>query len=121
MMSGEFNHKGELIFEISLVAIDETDWPVQVILDTGFNDWLLINNEDAVNLGWLQNRKPRKANTAAGTVFFNVYEGIILIDGEEFIIPVLGGDEIKSILLGVRWLQLKRLVADYFAGVLTLD
>jgi hypothetical protein len=37
------------------------------------------------------------------------------------IIPVLGGDEIKNILLGVRWLQFKRLVADYSGGVLTLD
>lgn len=31
-MSGEFNHKGELVFEIALVAVDETDWPVQVII-----------------------------------------------------------------------------------------
>lgn len=53
MISGEFNPKGELIFEIALVAADETVWPVQVIFDTGFNDWLLINNEDAVNLDWL--------------------------------------------------------------------
>jgi predicted aspartyl protease len=52
-MSGEFNHKGELIFEISLVATDETDWPVKVILDTGFNDWLLINNEADYSAGIL--------------------------------------------------------------------
>ncbi|MCT7968046.1 hypothetical protein NG799_17175 [Laspinema sp. D1] len=32
MIRGEFNHKGELAFEIALVAADETDWPVQVII-----------------------------------------------------------------------------------------
>ena len=121
MITGEFNHKGELVFEIALIAADETDWPVQAILDTGFSDWLLINNEDAEDLEWLKELEPRKANTAAGTVFFTVYEGIILIDGEEFIVPVLGGDEVKKILLGVRWLKFKRLIADYSAGVLTLD
>ncbi|KOR36925.1 aspartyl protease [Planktothricoides sp. SR001] len=121
MITGEFNHKGELVFEIALIAADETDWQVQAIFDTGFNGWLLMNNEDVDNLGWLQQPEPRKSQTAAGTVFFNVYEGIILIDREEFIIPVLGGDDIKEILLGVRWLQFKRLIADYSGGVLTLD
>ncbi len=35
-------------------------------------------------------------------------------------ISALGGDELQDILLGVRWLQTKRLVADFPAGVLTL-
>jgi predicted aspartyl protease len=115
-----FNRKGELIFDIGLIAADETTFPVKALFDTGFNDWLLINNKSAAYLGWVQ-EDDRIVNTAAGITLLNVYEGIILIDGEEFIIPVLKGDEIKNILLGVRWLQFKRLIADYSAGVLTLD
>ena len=121
MISGEFNHKGELVFEVGLIAADETDFPVQAIFDTGFNDWLLMNNQDAKDLGWLQKPKPRRSRTAGGIVFFNVYEGIVAIDGEEFTIPVLAGSRVKEILLGVRWLQFKRLIADYSGGVLTLD
>ncbi|BAZ84102.1 hypothetical protein [Dolichospermum compactum] len=48
--------------------------------------------------------------------FFQFGQG----DEEELIIPVLGGNELQDILLGVRWLQSKRLVADFTAGVLTL-
>ncbi|MCC5664978.1 hypothetical protein LC653_13875 [Nostoc sp. CHAB 5784] len=50
----------------------------------------------------------------------SLYEGTVLLDGEKFTIEVLGGDDQGSILLGVRWLQTKRLVADFPAGVLTL-
>lgn len=121
MISGEFNDKGELVFEVDLVATDETDFPVRAIFDTGFNGWLLVNNQDAEDLGWLQKPRPRKSQTAGGIIFLNVYQGVIVIDGEEFTIPVLAGSRVQEIILGVRWLQFKRLIADYSAGVLTLD
>ena len=106
---------------MDLVAADEALISVEAIFDPGFNDWLLINNKYAEYLGGLKKRNPRRVQTAAGIRFVNVYEGIILIDGEEFIIPVLAGYRVKDILLGVRWLRFKRLIADYSAGVLTLD
>ncbi len=120
MIEGEFNRKGELVFDIGLIAADRTHCPVKAILDTGFNEWLLINNKDAENLEWLRQPDTRKARTAGGTVILNRYEGIVLLDEEEWIVLVLGGDEIKDILLGVRWLRYKRLVADFAAGLLTL-
>ncbi|WP_348535484.1 hypothetical protein [Komarekiella delphini-convector] len=58
--------------------------------------------------------------TARGEARFNLYQGNVLLDGEDFAIPALGGDEMQDILLGVRWLQIKRLVADFSAGILTL-
>ncbi|MEH2251982.1 hypothetical protein [Nostoc sp.] len=58
--------------------------------------------------------------TAWGEARFNLYEGTVLLDGEEFTIEVMGGDELDKILLGVRWLETKRLVADFTLGVLTL-
>lgn len=70
MISGEFNSKGELIFEIGLLAADGDIITVKALLDTGFTG--------------------------------------------------LGGDELPDILLGVYWLQIKRLVSDFPAGVLTL-
>lgn len=120
MIAGEFNRQGELIFKIGLIAAGEQIVSVKAILDTGFNDWLLVNSREAEKLGWYQKRAVRKAQTAGGKRFLKVYEGIVLFDGEEWIIPVLAGDEIEDILLGVRWLRLKRLVADFQAKVLTL-
>jgi predicted aspartyl protease len=121
MISGEFNSEGELIFEIGLIAADKDIIPVNTLLDTGFTGWLAIDNQDALTLGWtLKINEQRDMLTARGEARFNLYEGTVLLDGEEFIIEVLGGDELQDILLGVRWLQTKRLVADFPAGVLTL-
>ena len=121
MISGEFNSQGELIFEINLISADKDVIPVNTLLDTGFTGWLVIDNQDALTLGWtLKINEQRDMLTARGEARFNLYEGTVLLDGEEFIIEVLGGDELQDILLGVRWLQIKRLVADFPAGVLTL-
>ncbi|MBD2607672.1 aspartyl protease [Scytonema hofmannii FACHB-248] len=121
MISGEFNSQGELVFEISLITADKDVIPVNTLLDTGFTGWLAIDNQDALSLGWtIKINEQRDMQTAQGEARFNLYEGTVLLDGEEFIIEVLGGDELQDILLGIRWLQTKRLVADFPAGVLTL-
>lgn len=121
MILGEFNTQGELTFEIGLITADGDIIPVQALLDTGFTGWLAIDNQDAISLGWtLKINEQRDMQTAWGQARFNLYEGCVLLDGEEFIIEVLGGDELQDILLGVSWLQTKRLVVDFAAGVLTL-
>ncbi|MFN6470731.1 MAG: aspartyl protease [Nostoc sp. SerVER01] len=120
MICGEFNSKGELIFEISLIAADGDIIPVQALLDTGFTGWLAIDNQDALSLGWLREAQREDMQTARGLAQFNLYQRTMLLGEEEFIIPALGGDELQDILLGVRWLETKRLVADFPARVLTL-
>lgn len=120
MILGEFNSKGELIFEIGLIAVDGDSIPIQAILDTGFTGWLAINNQDAESLGWLLKTEQKNMQTAWGEAQFNLYEGTVLLDGEEFTIEALGGDELEDILLGVYWLQLKRLVVDFPERLLTL-
>ncbi|MBW4505353.1 MAG: aspartyl protease [Scytonematopsis contorta HA4267-MV1] len=121
MISGEFNNQGELIFEISLIAADTDIIPVNSLLDTGFSGYLAIDNQDALSLGWtLKTNEQRDMQTAWGEARFNIYEGAVILDGQQFTIEVLGGDELQDVLLGVRWLETKRLVADFLAGVLTL-
>lgn len=93
---------------------------VKALLDTGFAGWLAINNQDAESLGWFLESQKEDMRTARGEARFSLYEGKVLLDADEFVIPVLGGDELEEILLGVYWLQIKRLVADFPAGVLTL-
>lgn len=121
MIRGQFNTRGELIFEIELIATDSDDEiPVNVLLDTGFTGWLAIDNQDAESLGWLPKIDQKPMQTARGDALFNLYEGQLRIDGEEFTIEVLGGDDLPDILLGVYWLQMKRLVVDFAEGILTL-
>lgn len=120
MISGEFNSRGELIFEISLIAADSDVIPVRALLDTGFTGWLAIDTQDAESLGWLLLSQKQQMRTARGEARFNLYQGKVLLFDQEYIIPVLGGDALPEIIIGVNWLQLKRLVADFPAGVLTL-
>lgn len=100
MISGEFNSKGELTFEIGLIAADGDIIQVKALLDTGFTGWLAIDNQDAESLGWILGSQQRNMETARGEARFNLYRGNVLFDREEFAILVLGGDELPDILLG---------------------
>jgi len=119
MIEGWFDDD-KLFFEIGLVAADGEIIPVEVLLDTGFTDWLAMNNQDLESLGWLALDDEQPMQTAQGEIMFNVYAGTVLIDGQEFTIPVLGGDNLSEILLGMPWLRTRRLLVDFPAGVLTL-
>jgi predicted aspartyl protease len=45
----------------------------------------------------------------------------VIIDGQEWEIPVFAGDEIQEILLGSRWLKLFVLVANYGEDRVSLE
>ena len=51
---------------------------------------------------------------------FEHYTGKVLIDGQEYEIPIFAGEEIREILLGSQWLNILPLVVNYQAGLLTL-
>lgn len=62
----------------------------------------------------------RDIQTARGNMAFSTYLGRVLLDGQEFTIPVVAGAAFQEILLGVPWLRTRRLVADFPTGLLTL-
>ena len=120
MIEGQFGSKSELFFEIDLIASDGLIITVNALLDTGFTDWLAINNQDAVSLGWRLVNNEETRLTAQGETQFNVYAGTVSLDGQEFNLPILGGDAIAEVFLGLPWLLTRRLVVDFAKGVLTL-
>jgi len=120
MIQGEFNSRGELFFEIGLMSAEGDIFPVMALLDTGFTGWLAIDEQDADSLGWTRNNEPQDMQTARGEARFSLYEGTVVIEGEEYTVEVLGGNELMNILLGVLWLRTKRLVVDFPSGLLTL-
>lgn len=99
MISGEFNSRGELVFEITLIVADGDVIAVNAVLDTGFTGWLALDNQDAESIGWTLNLdEQRDMQTVWGEARFNLYEGIILLGSESFTVEVLGGDEFEDIL-----------------------
>jgi predicted aspartyl protease len=119
MIQGTFGSRGELFFEIELIASNGFNVPVDAMLDTGFTGFLAISKLDLDILDW-QFLNEQELQTAQGDAFFEIYLGKVVIDKQEYEIPVLAGDEITEILLGSEWLKLLPLAANYQAGILTL-
>ncbi len=120
MIPGFFGSKGELFFEIELIATDGSIITVDVLLDTGFTNCLAMDIQDVESLGWRYIKK-QEMKTARGESLFDIYEGIVIFDGQEMKIPVVVGDGIPEILIGLPWLEDRRLVVDKKAGILTLE
>ncbi len=119
MIQGNFGESGELYFEIDLIATDGSIVTIEALLDTGFTGTLAMDIQDIESLGWLYLDK-QKMRTARGEVNFQVYEGVVCLDGQELTIPVLAGRQITEVLIGLSWLETRRLVVDRKAGLLTL-
>lgn len=76
---------------------------VEVLLDTGFsNGWLAMNAQDIEELKWTLIEPQRAMQTARGEEFFDIYAGKVLLDEQEFDIPVVAGTEIAENLLGLQ-------------------
>ncbi len=120
MIEGYFNFRGELFFEIDLMATNSSIITVDAMLDTGFTDWLALNIQDIEILGWSFLEKSEK-QTACGLVRFDLYAGTVLFDEQEITIPVIGGEEFTHILMGLQWLKHRRLIVDRKMDQLTLE
>jgi predicted aspartyl protease len=119
MTQGKFGSKGQLFFELDLITADGLNLTVDAMLDTGFTEYLAINKQDLDGLDWSFIGK-EQLRTAQGEASFDLYSGKVLLDGQEYEIPVFAGDEITEILLGSQWLIILPLVVNFQAGVLTL-
>lgn len=120
MIEGRFGDRGELFFEIELITMNGFNLPVDVILDTGFTEFLAINKQDVGLLKWTFLRQ-NELQTAQGLATFDTYLGKVVIDSQEFEIPIFAGDEVQEILLGCQWLKIFDLVARYQEGILRLE
>ncbi|HCQ20996.1 aspartyl protease [Dolichospermum sp. UHCC 0684] len=121
MILGNFGEVGELMFEIEIISADEDNYPIEVLLDTGFtNGWLALDIQDAEILGWPLIERNSTMRMARGEAFFDIYEGKVKLDGQEYIIPVLAAEGISEPLLGLQWLKILPLSVNFSSGILTL-
>jgi predicted aspartyl protease len=119
---GAFGDNGELLFEIQLVAANGEVFSVEALFDTGFTDgWLAINTQDLQALKWVMIAAQISMRTARGEGQFNLYEGKVIIDGTEIIIPIHVGKDIPDTLMGSLWLNIMQLVVNKPRGILTLE
>lgn len=120
MIEGRFGAKGQIYFDLDLIDGNGLNLPTEAMLDTGFTEFLAMNKQDVESLDWMFLRQ-NKLKTAQGEAFFDIYLGKVVIDGQEFEIPVFAGEEIQEILLGSQCLKQFTLVANYRQGRVTLE
>ena len=122
MMLGKFGDNGQLFFEVELIAATGERFAVDALLDTGFTTgFLAINKQDLEALQWPLIDYGIKMETARGDGSFDIYEGRIIIDGEEVTIPVHVGQEIPEYLIGTQWLEVMELRVNKRDGILILS
>ncbi len=122
MISGRFGENGQLFFEIELIASNGDIFSVEVLLDTGFTTgFLAINSQDLDGLDWSLIAPQIEMQTARGECFFDIYEGRVIIDGQELIVLVHVGEDLPEILIGSQWLDRMQLVVNKPRGILTLE
>ena len=59
--------------------------------------------------------------TARGMEYFDLYEGKVIVDSKDFIIPVHVGEELSDTLMGSQWLDIMQLVVNKPKRILTLE
>lgn len=119
MIQGKFDEVGHILFEIELVASNASNLPMKAMLDTGFTGFLAINKQDIDGFGWVFNGNELMV-TPQGQVHLEKYLGKIVLDEQEYELPVYAGDDITEVLLGSLWLKILPLTVNYQAGILTL-
>ncbi|QYX33437.1 aspartyl protease [Sphaerospermopsis torques-reginae] len=119
MIQGYFGDEGQLFFEIKLITNDGLNLPVDALLDTGFTGFMAINKQDLDALNW-QFISEQRMRTAQGIKVFDIYSGKVILDNQEYEIPIYAGDQFTEILLGSEWLEFLPLVVNFPESVLTL-
>lgn len=120
MIRGRFGENGQIYFEIDLIDNDGVNIAVEAMLDTGFTEFIVMNQQDIESFEWAFLSQD-KLRTAQGEAIFNIYLGSLAIDGQVFEVPVFAGTEIQEILLGSQWLKQFTLIARYSEGRVTLE
>jgi predicted aspartyl protease len=119
---GSFGDNGELWLEIQLVATNSEVFSVEALLDTGFTGgWLAINSQDLAVLEWPRIAAQIEMRTARGEDYFDLYEGRVIVDETELIIPVHVGDDIPDTLMGSAWLDIMELFINKSKSIFTLN
>jgi clan AA aspartic protease len=114
MITGIVNEEFEPIISISLRDADGNIYTQNAIVDTGFNGWLSLPPDliDRLNLNW--KRRGRAILGDGSECVFNVYEAVVLWDGDLLTIPVDEAD--SEPLVGMSLMEGYQLILQVFEG-----
>jgi clan AA aspartic protease len=97
VIAGTVNANHQPIIRLSARAGSGIDYDFEAMVDTGFNAWLTLPPALIQALG-LQWKRRGRAILADGTeIFFDVFQAVILWDGQPRIVPVDSSDSLPLV------------------------
>jgi clan AA aspartic protease len=88
MITGTVNADHEPIIRITLRDVSGQEHEREAVVDTGFTGWLTLPPDLITILGWPWKELGAAILADGSTVFFDVYDGTVVWDGQPIAIPV---------------------------------
>jgi clan AA aspartic protease len=114
MITGIVNAAFEPIITLSVCGSDGKVYTQTAIVDTGFNGWLSLPTDLITQLNLIWKRRGRAILGDGSECVFNVYEAVLVWDGNLLTIPVDEAD--SEPLVGMSLMEGYQLTVQVFEG-----
>jgi clan AA aspartic protease len=114
MITGIVNPDFEPIIPLSICGADGKVYTQDAIVDTGFNGWLSLPPDLIVQLDLKWKRRGRAILGDGSECVFNVYEAVLVWDGNFLTIPIDEAD--SEPLVGMSLMEGYQLIVQVFEG-----
>jgi clan AA aspartic protease len=114
MITGIVNADFEPIIQLSICGADGKIYPRDAIVDTGFNGWLSLPPDLIAELNLTWKRRGRAILGDGSECVFNVYEAVLVWDGNFLTIPIDEAD--SEPLVGMSLMEGYQLTVQVFEG-----
>jgi clan AA aspartic protease len=114
MIDGVVNADFEPIIQLSICGSDGDVYTQDAIVDTGFNGWLSLPPDLIAQLNLKWKRRGRAILGDGSECVFNVYEAVLVWDGNLLTIPIDEAD--SEPLVGMSLMEGYQLIVQVFEG-----